>query len=164
MEMTLKGLHEQLNVKQNLAIYVRNTNKKYKSNYTEDTILSREMYMLIKFNTLGKLRHHGAQMKLMNNYVKLEDSVRGLESQQDRMEGRAKLASELIEKDNLKNSYIETLKMANVFRSNIKPPEEVYDFLEKNGVRYAKFVITSGIEAFFNDRIEWFESELAKMK
>lgn len=164
MEMTLKGLHEQLKVKQNLAIYVRNTNKKYKSNYTEDTILSREMYMLIKFNTLGKLRHHGTQMSLMNNYIKLEDTVRGLESQQERMEGRAKLASELIEKDNLKNAYIECLKASNKIVEGYPTPVDVIEYLNKNGLKYAEYMTPKGVAKYFQDRAKWFEDELAKLK
>lgn len=164
MEMTLKGLHEQLKVKQNLAIYVRNTNKKYKSNYTEDTILSREMYMLIKFNTLGKLRHHGTQMSLMNNYIKLEDTVRGLESQQERMEGRAKLASELIEKDNLKNAYIECLKVSTKIIEGYQVPASVIDYLNKNGLKYAEYMTHKGVAKYFEDRINWFEDELSKLK
>lgn len=162
MTLTLAQLHKDLDVKQGLKNYVRNTNSKYGTHYEATQELDRETYMLIKYNTLGKLKRHGQQMKFIQVFTDMELDVNCLTKELTAAEERYNKAVIVIEKDNLKDAYIETLKMANVFRSNIQPPEEVISFLEKNGVRYAKFMIASGIESFFNDRIEWFEKELAK--
>lgn len=160
MTLTLEQLHKDLDVKQNINIYVRNTNRKYGTNYTATQELDREIYMLIKFNTLGKLRRHGQQSKFIHSYIKLEKDKKRLGELLQDSEVQLEKAREIVDKDNLKDAYVETLKMATKFYGNFGINEEVIAFLEKNGVRYAKHLSAKGVAEFFKDRIDWFEEVL----
>lgn len=162
MTLTLKALHKELGLEQALKIYVRNTNKKYSASFTEDEELSVEVYMLIKFNTLGKLRRHSQQMNFITSYTENLRDNKLLRSKAEELRSRVEIAQLLIKKDNLKDAYIETLKMSNIFRSEIKTPQEVIDFLTKNGIKYAQHLSSKGIEQFFEERLAWFEAELSK--
>lgn len=161
MTLTLEQLHKDLDVKQGLKNYVRNTNSKYGTNYEATQELDRETYMLIKYNTLGKLKRHGQQMKFIQAFTGMEENVDYLTDEVSAMESKALIASKLIEKDNLKNAYIECLKMYSIHERGSQP-NEVIEYLEKNGVKYAKFMVKAGVTEYFADRIEWFEKELAK--
>lgn len=162
MTLTLEQLHKDLDVKQGLKNYVRNTNSKYGTNYEATQELDRETYMLIKYNTLGKLKRHGQQMKFIQAFTDMELVVDYLKDELEEAQTRANKAIGIIAKDNLKDAYIETLKMQTQFATSFGITEEVIAFMEKNGVRYAKFMVAPGIESFFNERVEWFEKELAK--
>lgn len=162
MTLTLEQLHKDLDVKQGLKNYVRNTNSKYGTNYEATQELDRETYMLIKYNTLGKLKRHGQQMKFIQAFTDMELDVDYLKDELEDAKTRANKAIGIIAKDNLKDAYIETLKMQTQFATSFGITEEVIAFMEKNGVRYAKFMVAPGIESFFNERVEWFEKELAK--
>lgn len=162
MTLTLEKLHKDLDITQNINIYVRNTNKKYGTNYKATEELDRSIYMLIKLNTLGKLRRHSQQIKFIDSYIKMENEGEYLVDALEVAEGQVKKAQDLIKKDNLKDSYIETLKIAAKFSKDFGISEEVINFLEKNGVRYAKFMVAAGVDEFFKERIAWFEKELAK--
>lgn len=162
MKLTLEQLHKDLDVKQGLKNYVRNTNSKYGTNYEATQELDRETYMLIKYNTLGKLKRHGQQMKFIQAFTDMELDVDYLKDELEDAQTRANKAIGIIAKDNLKDAYIETLKMQTQFATSFGITEEVIAFMEKNGVRYAKFMVAPGVESFFNERVEWFEKELAK--
>lgn len=162
MTLTLEQLHKDLDVKQGLKNYVRNTNNKYGTNYEATQELDRETYMLIKYNTLGKLKRHGQQMKFIQAFTGMEENVDYLTDELEVAKTRANKAITIIAKDNLKDAYIETLKMQTQFSTSFGITEEVIAFMEKNGVRYAKFMVAPGVESFFNERVEWFEKELAK--
>ncbi|QWY14630.1 hypothetical protein [Lactococcus phage PLG-II] len=162
MTLTLEQLHKDLDVKQGLKNYVRNTNSKYGTNYEATQELDRETYMLIKYNTLGKLKRHGQQMKFIQAFTGMEENVDYLTNELEGAKTRADKAIAIIAKDNLKDAYIETLEVQAEFYNQFGVSEEVVSFLEKNGVRYAKYMIEEGITSFFKDRIEWFEKELAK--
>lgn len=161
MTLTLAQLHKDLDVKQGLKNYVRNTNSKYGTNYEATQELDRETYMLIKYNTLGKLKRHGQQMKFIQAFTDMELDVDYLTEELTVAEERYNKAVTVIEKDNLKDAYIECLKVYSVHK-NSKQPEGVAQYLAKNGVKYAEYMIEAGITQFFIDRIEWFEKELAK--
>lgn len=162
MTLTLAQLHKDLDVKQGLKNYVRNTNSKYGTNYEATQELDRETYMLIKYNTLGKLKRHGQQMKFIQAFTDMELDVDYLKGELEEAKTRADKAITIIAKDNLKDAYIETLKMQSKFFNQFGVSEEVISFLEGNGVRYAKYMIKEGVTSFFKERIEWFEKELAK--
>lgn len=162
MKLTLEQLHKDLDVKQGLKNYVRNTNSKYGTNYEATQELDRETYMLIKYNTLGKLKRHGQQMKFIQAFTGMEENVDYLTDEVTAMESKALIASKLIEKDNLKNAYIETLKMSNHYHGGYGISEEVIDFLTKNGIKYAQHLSSKGVEQFFEERLAWFEAELSK--
>lgn len=161
MTLTLAQLHKDLDVKQGLKNYVRNTNSKYGTNYEATQELDRETYMLIKYNTLGKLKRHGQQMKFIQAFTGMEENVDYLTDELEGAKTRAHKAIDIIAKDNLKDAYIECLKVYSVHK-NSKQPEGVAQYLAKNGVKYAEYMIEAGITQFFIDRIEWFEKELAK--
>lgn len=162
MTLTLEQLHKDLDVKQGLKNYVRNTNSKYGTNYEATQELDRETYMLIKYNTLGKLKRHGQQMKFIQAFTRMEENVDYLTYELEEAKTRADKAITIIAKDNLKDAYTETLKMQSKFFNHFGISEEVISFLEGNGVRYAKYMIKEGVTSFFKERIEWFEKELAK--
>lgn len=162
MTLTLKALHKELGLEQALKIYVRNTNKKYSASFTEDEELSVEVYMLIKFNTLGKLRRHSQQMNFITSYTENLRDNKLLRSKAEELSGRVKTAQDLIKKDNLKDAYIETLKMSNHYHGGFGISEEVIDFLGKNGIKYAQHLSSKGVEQFFEERLAWFEAELSK--
>lgn len=162
MTLTLAQLHKDLDVKQGLKNYVRNTNSKYGTNYEATQELDRETYMLIKYNTLGKLKRHGQQMKFIKAFTGMEENVDYLTDELEGAKTRADKAIAIIAKDNLKDAYIDTLEVQAKFYNQFGVSEEVVSFLEKNGVRYAKYMIEEGVTSFFKDRIEWFEKELAK--
>lgn len=161
MTLTLEQLHKDLDVKQGLKNYVRNTNSKYGTNYEATQELDRETYMLIKYNTLGKLKRHGQQMKFIQAFTDMELDVDYLTGELEVAEERYSKAVTVIEKDNLKDAYIECLKVYSVHK-NSNQPEGVAQYLAKNGVKYAEYMIEAGITQYFIDRIEWFEKELAK--
>lgn len=162
MTLTLEQLHKDLDVKQGLKNYVRNTNSKYGTNYEATQELDRETYMLIKYNTLGKLKRHGQQMKFIQAFTDMELDVNYLTEEVEALEGKAIIASKLIEKDNLKNAYIECLKVAGKLTGTTNTPTSVVEYLESNGLKYAVYMNPRGIAKYFEDRIEWFEKELAK--
>lgn len=161
MTLTLEQLHKDLDVKQGLKNYVRNTNNKYGTNYEATQELDRETYMLIKYNTLGKLKRHGQQMKFIRAFTDMELDVDYLTEELTAAEERYNKAVSVIAKDNLKDAYIECLKVYSVHK-NSNQPEGVAEYLSKNGVKYAEYMIEAGITQFFIDRIAWFEKELAK--
>ena len=161
MKLTLEQLHKDLDVKQGLKNYVRNTNSKYGTNYEATQELDRETYMLIKYNTLGKLKRHGQQMKFIQAFTDMELNVDYLTDELEDATERADKAISIIAKDNLKNSYIECIKMYSIHERGSQP-DEVIEYLEKNGIKYAKFMVKAGVTEYFADRIEWFEKELAK--
>lgn len=161
MTLTLEQLHKDLDVKQGLKNYVRNTNSKYGTNYEATQELDRETYMLIKYNTLGKLKRHGQQMKFIRAFTDMELDVDYLTEELTAAEERYNKAVSVIAKDNLKDAYIECLKVYSVHK-NSNQPEGVAEYLSKNGVKYAEYMIEAGITQFFIDRIAWFEKELAK--
>lgn len=162
MKLTLEQLHKDLDVKQGLKNYVRNTNNKYGTNYEATQELDRETYMLIKYNTLGKLKRHGQQMKFIRAFTGMEENVDYLTDELEEVKTRANKAVTIIEKNNLKDAYIETLKMQAVFSNEFGVSADVISFLEKNGVRYAKYMVQEGVTSFFKERVEWFEKELSK--
>lgn len=161
MTLTLEQLHKDLDVKQGLKNYVRNTNSKYGTNYEATQELDRETYMLIKYNTLGKLKRHCQQMKFIQAFTDMELDVNYLTEELTAAEERYNKAVSVIEKDNLKDAYIECLKVYSVHKYS-RQPEGVAEYLAKNGVKYVEYMIEAGITQFFIDRIEWFEKELAK--
>lgn len=161
MKLTLEQLHKDLDVKQGLKNYVRNTNNKYGTNYEATQELDRETYMLIKYNTLGKLKRHWQQMKFIRAFTGMEIDVDYLKDEIEEAQTRANKAIGIIAKDNLKDAYIECLKMYSIHERGSQP-DAVFGYLEKNGVKYAKFMVKAGVTEYFADRIEWFEKELAK--
>lgn len=161
MTLTLEQLHKDLDVKQGLKNYVRNTNSKYGTNYEATQELDRETYMLIKYNTLGKLKRHGQQMKFIQAFTGMEENVDYLTDELEEAKTRADKAITIIAKDNLKDAYIECLKMYSIHERGSQQ-DAVVGYLEKNGIKYANFMIKAGVTEYFADRIAWFEKELAK--
>lgn len=162
MTLTLEKLHKDLNIKQGLKNYVRNTNKKYGQDWAATQILDKETYMLIKLNTLGKLGRHSQQMGFVTGYMNMEETVKRQHEEILSLESKATAAMDIIDKDNLKDSYIETLKKRNEFNSAFGTPDSVLEFMDSKGVRYGAYMTPEGINKFFDDRVEWFEKQLAK--
>lgn len=162
MKKTLRNIHEELKIKQTLKIYVNNTNKKYRTNYAPDEVLSDTTYFIIWFNTLGKLRRHKKQYTFMSNLLTAETKAELFEEQVERLTKSNKLASSIVEKDGLKDAYIKTLKEYAYCTSHITIQERTRKFLSDIGVKYAEYMTGQGIEAIFQDRIKWFEKELKK--
>lgn len=162
MKKTLRNIHEELKIKQTLKIYVNNTNKKYRTNYAPDEVLSDTTYFIIWFNTLGKLRRHKEQYTFMSNLLTAETKAELFEEQVERLTKSNKLASSIVEKDGLKDSYIKTLKEYAFHTGSLSVQERTRKFLSDIGVKYAEYISIQGIEVIFKDRIKWFEKELKK--
>ena len=167
---TLRELHKKLKIKQTLDNYVRNTNKKYKYNLTPDEVLGAGMAKLIELNTQGKLGRHSQQIAYINHNLSLGRQKEQLEQANERLAKRAEKAQKLLDTELLKDSYIETLEMFSKFNSKLLPFElsknyqkahtQVFEFMEKNGVKQAKWLRPEGVDAWFKERIIWFKNKL----
>ena len=169
---TLRELHKKLKIKQTLDNYVRNTNKKYKYNLSPDEILGTGTAKLIELNTQGKLGRHSQQIAYINHNLSLERQKEQLEQANERLAKRAEKAQKLLDTELLKDSYIETLEMFSKFNSkNVdldfisnedyqKQHAKVFEFMEKNGVKQAKWLRPEGVDAWFKERIIWFKNKL----
>lgn len=162
MKKTLRNIHEELKIKQTLKIYVNNTNKKYRTSYLPDEVLSETTYYIIWFNTLGKLRRHKEQYTFMSKVLTAETKAELFEEQVERLTKSNKLASSIVEKDGLKDAYIKTLKEYAFCTTHITIQERTRKFLSDIGIKYAEYLTAQGIEKVFLDRIKWFEKELKK--
>lgn len=162
MKKTLRNIHEELKIKQTLKIYVNNTNKKYRTSYLPDEVLSETIYFIIWLNTLGKLRRHKEQYTFMSKLLTAETKAELFEEQVERLTKSNKLASSIVEKDGLKDAYIKTLKEYAFCTTHITIQERTRKFLSDIGIKYAEYLTEQGIEAIFQDRIKWFEKELRK--
>lgn len=166
---TLRQLHKELKVKQTLKIYVNNTNKKYRQNWTADTQLGDTTFLIVKLNTLSKHRKHNEQFELLHELIidsqqkkTTETRLNVAKTQLAQEKARSRRATEVVAKDNLKNSYIETLKEFALFTSKGMKNKQTNDFINSIGIKYAEYINAEGIEQIFLDRIKWFESELTK--
>lgn len=162
MKKTLRNIHEELKIKQTLKNYVTNTNKKYRTAYLPDEVLSETTYFIIWFNTLGKLRRHKEQYTFMSKLLTAETKAELFESQVERLSKSNKLASSIIEKDVLKDAYIKTLKEYAFHTGSLSVQERTRKFLSDIGVKYAEYISIQGIEVIFQDRIKWFEKKISK--
>lgn len=162
MKKTLRNIHEELKIKQTLKNYVTNTNKKYRTAYLPDEVLSETTYFIIWFNTLGKLRRHKEQYTFMSKLLTAETKAELFESQVERLTKSNKLASSIVEKDGLKDAYIKTLKEYAFATSHITIQERTRKFLSDIGIKYVEYINTQGIIQIFQDRIKWFEKEISK--
>lgn len=160
MKKTLRNIHEELKIKQTLKNYVTNTNKKYRTAYLPDEVLSETTYFIIWFNTLGKLRRHKEQYTFMSKLLTAETKAELFESQVERLSKSNKLASSIVEKDGLKDAYIKTLKEYAFHTGSLSVQERTRKFLSDIGVKYAEYISIQGIEVIFQDRIKWFEEKL----
>lgn len=160
MKKTLRNIHEELKIKQTLKNYVTNTNKKYRTSYLPDEVLSETTYFIIWFNTLGKLRRHKEQYTFMSKLLTAEKKAELFESQVERLSKSNKLASSIVEKDGLKDAYIKTLKEYAFHTGSLSVQERTRKFLSDIGVKYAEYISIQGIEVIFKDRIKWFEKAL----
>lgn len=169
---TLRELHKKLKIKQTLDNYVRNTNKKYKYNLVADEILADGMAKLIELNTQGKLGRHSQQIAYINHNLSLQRQKEQLEQANERFAKRAEKAQKLLDTELLKDSYIETIEIFSKFNSKNadsdvfyiegyqKEHAKVFDFMEKNGVKQAKWLRPEGVDAWFKERIIWFKNKL----
>lgn len=164
---TLRELHKKLKIKQTLDNYVRNTNKKYKHNFVADEILGEGMAKLIELNTQGKLGRHAQQIAYINHNLSLQRQKEQLEQANKRLAKRAEKAQKLLDTELLKDSYIETLEMFSKFNAvkpslfgELKTPDKVIEFMEKNGVKQGKWLRPEGVDAWFKERIIWFKNKL----
>lgn len=166
MKKTLREIHKELGVKQTLKIYVNNTNKKYRTNYTADEILSNPVYEVIRFNTMGKLRMHRKQVSEKMQDLNKLGTAEMYKEQAQRLQKSQKLASKILEKENLKDAYIKTLKefayFSGVYYFDDEKRKRTAEFLKEIGVKYAEYLTIEGIKKAFEDRIKWFEQELSK--
>ena len=164
---TLRELHKKLKIKQTLDNYVRNTNKKYKHNFVADEILAEGLAKLIELNTQGKLGRHAQQIAYINHNLSLQRQKEQLEQANERLAKRAEKAQKLLDTELLKDSYIETLEMFSKFNAvkpslfgELKTPDKVIEFMEKNGVKQGKWLRPEGVDAWFKERIIWFKNKL----
>lgn len=169
MTKTLRKIHSDLNLKQGLKIYVRNTNNKYNTDFTADEELSSTMYLLIKFNTLGKQRYHEEQFNLMEDYLYLKRENAMYKTANESQAKRLETAVKVMEKADLKDSYIEHLNkqaefllIGDGYNFMKKVSKSLGKYLENKGLKYYQYMNWHGLNKWFHDRKEWFEAELEK--
>lgn len=140
---TLELIHEMLEIKQGLKNYVRNTNKKYGSNYEADEVLPKEVADIIVLNTLGKLRRHNDQyeyLQLMSQSKKDTDLI--------------EKATQYAELSNLADAIINQAKVflkMEIYDGNGVIEEIMY---QKN-VPNAKYFSNAGREQWFKESLEY---------
>lgn len=169
MTKTLRKIHNDLNLQQSLKIYTRNTNRKYNTDFTADEELSAVTYLLIKFNTLGKLRHHEEQFNLMEDYLANKRDLQLYKSLNETQSKRLEQAVNEMEKADLKDRYIEHLNkqadfllIGDGYNFMKIVSESLGEYLENKGLKYYQYMNWHGLNKWFHDRKEWFESELDK--
>lgn len=161
---TLRNLHEKLGVKQTLKIYVNNTNKKYGSNWTADTELNLLDYKLVEFNTLGKHRKHSKQAQMLEKLLVESAFNNDISAENKKLREANQTAQKIVADDNLKNSYIETLQVYAKWQKSraelVSKDMKVINEIGALGLKYARYMSAEGINAFFNQRLTWFQSKL----
>lgn len=143
---TLELIHEMLGIKQGIKNYVRNTNKKYGSNYESDEVLPTDVADIIVLNTLGKLRRHNDQwtyLQYMNNTIettqKIEKAMQyaELSNLADAIINQARVMVKLDLLDTIENSKV------------------IGEIMYQKGVPNAKYFSPQGKIQWFKDNIEY---------
>ncbi len=142
--ITLKMIHDMLEVKQHINNYQRNTNKKYGLNLEKDELINREIADIIIINTLGKLNMLPEQayfMRLVRN--------------EDKDTLKARKAELFAEKANLADKMAEMLEFV-VNNSYLDTSESTLDnFLEKEKVQNSQYFGFVGKSEWLRERAKW---------
>lgn len=146
---TLKDIHEALGLTQHINNYVRNTNKKYGTSYTETTPINDEEANIIIVNTLGKLRLHRAQA----TYLRVMSDAGTVVGQHTQVLEKAR---KYAEKSNLADAVIKMADLVSemqltAWRGNIKIIDKL---MEDRNVTNRQY--------FSQDmKVQWFKDNLA---
>lgn len=143
---TLELIHEMLEIKQGLKNYVRNTNKKYGSNYESDEVLPKEVADIIVLNTLGKLRRHNDQyeyLQLMSQSKKDADLI--------------EKATQYAELSNLADAIINQAKVMVKLDllDTIENSKVIGEIMYQKGVPNAKYFSPQGKIQWFKDNMDY---------
>lgn len=143
---TLEQIHSLLGIKQGLKNYVRNTNKKYGMNWSQDEVLDSDIVDIIVLNTLGKLKRHNDQYKYLelmaydqNQSEKIEKAMKfaELSNLADAIINQAKVMTKLDLLDTIENSKV------------------IGEIMYQKGVPNAKYFSPQGKIQWFKDNIEY---------
>lgn len=146
---TLANLHNELNITQRLALYVKNQNKKYGTHYTENMPLPDSVAFLIRLNTLGKKRKHKEQLKelskLENNKMSRKEFESYVQEKNKRiieLNKKVNRAEKIVNQTNLRDAIIEIYEVMQVVDPNDKEKEvgrkyagKAFQFMEWYQVR-----------------------------
>lgn len=150
---TLADLHNELNITQRLALYVKNQNKKYGTHYTENMPLPDSVAFLIRLNTLGKKRKHKEQLQELRDMVDTANVSRDIankhmgeviELKQEKAEliKKVKRAEAIVNQTNLRDAIIEIYEAMQAVPPSDKEIEigrkyagKAYQFMEWHQVR-----------------------------
>ncbi|ALA06965.1 hypothetical protein AXI71_gp11 [Lactococcus phage GE1] len=150
---TLADLHNELNITQRLALYVKNQNKKYGTHYTENMPLPDSVAFLIRLNTLGKKRKHKEQLQELRDMVDTANVSRDIankhmgeviELKQENSELKKKVqrAEKVVNQTNLRDAIIEIYEAMNTSTPDVIQKEvgrkyagKAFQFMEWYQVR-----------------------------
>lgn len=143
---TLEVIHNLLGVKQGIKNYVRNTNKKYGSDYENDEVLPTDVADIIVLNTLGKLRRHNDQWTYLQYMNNDEENLKKLEK-----------ATQYAELSNLADAIINQAKVMTKLDllDTIENSKVIGEIMYQKGVPNAKYFSPQGKIQWFKDNIEY---------
>lgn len=104
---TLADLHNELNITQRLALYVKNQNKKYGTHYTENMPLPEDVAFLIRLNTLGKKRKHKEQILTLRPLSEQAKRARKYKDELNELNKKVQRAEKIVNQTNLRDAIIE---------------------------------------------------------
>lgn len=143
---TLEQIHSLLGIKQGLKNYVRNTNKKYGMNWSQDEVLDSDIVDIIVLNTLGKLKRHNDQYK----YLEL---MAYDQNQSEKIEKAMKFA----ELSNLADSIINSAKVLTSldFLDTVANSEAIGEIMFQKGIPNAQYFSPQGKLQWFKDNLKY---------
>ena len=141
--ITLGQIHDLLEIKQHINVYMKNTNKKYNTSFLDDEVIPTEIKNIIVLNTLGKLNLLNEQayyLRLMSNQE--------VESEQ------LKKAQKFAEKANLSDKIVEMAKIVPSFLI-FDDENKIQDLAVAQGVTNLKYMDSNGVQQWYKDQLEY---------
>lgn len=140
---TLADLHNELNITQRLALYVKNQNKKYGTHYTENMPLPDSVAFLIRLNTLGKKRKHQEQLSALMPLSEQAKRARKYKDELNELNKKVQRAEKVVNQTNLRDAIIEIYEVMQVSTPVHSKHHEIgrkyagkaYQFMEWHQVR-----------------------------
>lgn len=141
--VTLGQIHDLLEIKQRINVYLKNTNKKYNTDFLDDEVIPTEIKNIIVLNTLGKLNLLNEQayyLRLMSNK---EQADKVLEK-----------AQKFAEKANLFDKIIQMSKIVPDMWL-IDDTEKIKDLAVAQGVPNLKYMSNNGLQEWYKDQLTY---------
>lgn len=141
--VTLGQIHDLLEIKQHINVYLKNTNKKYNTDFLDDEVIPTEIKNIIVLNTLGKLNLLNEQayyLRLMSNK---EQADKVLEK-----------AQKFAEKANLFDKIVQMAKIVPSFMI-FDDENKIKDLAVAQGVPNLKYMDSNGVQEWYKDQLDY---------